>query len=127
MSDSNTLRPHHALCTAFFEGKGYSDGFVQNMTRVIERLERDDPTLTVTSAPDIICSHCPNLRGSECVTEKKVQRYDNAVLDICGLQCGQSIQWSSLKRLTRDRIIKPHKLDEICGDCNWQYICGGQL
>ena len=26
------LRPHHGMCLAYFEGKGYSDGFTVNMT-----------------------------------------------------------------------------------------------
>ena len=25
------IRPHHMLCMQFFEGKGYSDGFVASM------------------------------------------------------------------------------------------------
>lgn len=127
MSDNNVLRPHHALCTTFFEGKGYSGDFTENMERVIERLEQCDPILTIAAENDMICSHCPNSRGSSCVTEKKVQRYDNAVLRLCGLDNRQVIRWSELKKLVRENIIKPQRLDEVCGDCKWQYICGGQL
>ena len=29
------IRPHHGLCTAFFEGKGYSGDFVRNMANVL--------------------------------------------------------------------------------------------
>ena len=30
------LRPHHGLCIAFFEGKGYNQKFVENMTNVVQ-------------------------------------------------------------------------------------------
>ena len=125
MSGIESLRPHHALCTAFFEGKGYSDDFTAHMTEVIASLEADDPTLTVTAAPDTICSHCPNLRGEQC-SGVKADRYDAAVMGMCGLREGSTLKWSELKSLVRGRIIGAGRLSEVCGDCKWQYICGGK-
>lgn len=37
------IRPHHMLCMQFFEGKGYSDGFVASMAAIKEKLEKEDP------------------------------------------------------------------------------------
>ena len=34
------LRPHHGMCLAYFEGKGYSDGFTGNMQHMLELLEK---------------------------------------------------------------------------------------
>ena len=34
------IRPHHMLCMQFFEGKGYSDGFVASMAAIKEKLEK---------------------------------------------------------------------------------------
>ena len=33
------LRPHHGMCLAYFEGKGYSDGFTVNMQKMLEFFE----------------------------------------------------------------------------------------
>lgn len=35
-----TLRPHHGMCLAYFEGKGYSSSFCVHMGEVLEKLER---------------------------------------------------------------------------------------
>ncbi|MCD7883612.1 MAG: DUF1284 domain-containing protein [Lachnospiraceae bacterium] len=32
------LRPHHGMCLAYFEGKGYSEGFIAHMQNVLELL-----------------------------------------------------------------------------------------
>lgn len=34
------IRPHHMLCMQFFEGKGYSDGFVASMAAIKENLKK---------------------------------------------------------------------------------------
>ncbi len=52
------LRPHHALCVGFFQGKGYSEAFVENMASVIGALRASDPLLTLRSAADPICGGC---------------------------------------------------------------------
>ena len=36
------IRPHHMLCMQFFEGKGYSDGFVASMAAIKEKLEKEN-------------------------------------------------------------------------------------
>ena len=35
------IRPHHMLCMQFFDGKGYSDGFVASMAAIKEKLEKE--------------------------------------------------------------------------------------
>ncbi len=43
------LRPHHGMCLAYFEGKGYSDGFTVNMQKMLEFFEKGaDIELTVS-------------------------------------------------------------------------------
>ena len=34
------IRPHHMLCMQFFEGKGYSDGFVASMAAIKKNLKK---------------------------------------------------------------------------------------
>ena len=59
------LRPHHGMCLAYFEGKGYSDGFTGNMQHMLELLEKGaDVEMAVFG--DEICKACPNLKHGVC-------------------------------------------------------------
>ena len=118
------LRPHHALCAGFFRGKGYSEAFVENMSAVIGTLRASDPLLTLRSAADPICGGCPHNSGGVCGHADKVEAYDAAVLALLGLQEGAEARWSELTARTRERILNPGRLKEVCGGCQWYGICG---
>jgi hypothetical protein len=49
------LRPHHLLCMLTFIGRGYSAGFVANLTAIVERLQRGE-AIVLTDGPDDICT-----------------------------------------------------------------------
>ena len=114
------LRPHHALCISFFEGKGYSDEFVKNMTEVIKIFESINPIVEITENADIICSKCPHCVNSRC-TGEKVTFYDRKVLEICSPS--KIIHWKDFHDSVRKNIIDSHRLEEVCGNCQWSYIC----
>lgn len=119
------IRPHHGLCIAFFRGEGYSESFTANMTSIISMLGCCCEIELVTAA-DSICAACPNSSGGRCASEQKVRRYDRQVLDLCGLESGQRIEWSEFARLVSVRIIEAGRLRGVCGDCEWAYICHGE-
>ena len=50
------IRPHHMLCMQFFEGKGYSDGFVASMAAIKEKLEKEDPQVEIVEGTDDVCN-----------------------------------------------------------------------
>ncbi|MCM1506806.1 MAG: DUF1284 domain-containing protein [Ruminococcus flavefaciens] len=110
------LRPHHALCIGFFEGKGYSREFTENMTEIIELLNGENPETEITTDSDIICRCCP---CTDC--HEKALSYDMKVIEICGLS--DKIKWEDLRHRVQKNIIKSGRLKEICGDCQWFYIC----
>ena len=114
------LRPHHALCTAFFIGKGYSSDFTQNMAHITEMLRSSLPDIRLTCGWDVICRGCPHSDGS---CGEKAPGYDLAVLEICGLAEGEQISWQELSGLVRERIIAGGRLSQVCGDCQWHGIC----
>ena len=118
------VRPHHGLCGEFFQGKGYSGEFVENMSAVLDRLNSSDPLVTLTVGTDRICCRCPHSKGGVCETVEKVTRYDNAVLELCGLSDGDVLRWREFRNMVRKKIISPGLLSEVCGDCIWFYICG---
>lgn len=55
---SISLRAHHGLCLHFFQGKGYSEAFVENMARKKAMLE-ENPLVRLTDQADEICRACP--------------------------------------------------------------------
>ena len=117
-----TIRPHHGMCLAFFQGKGYSGGFTAHMAQVKESLEQD-PAVRLVVGGDEICTCCPNLRGGVCTAADKVERYDRAVLAACGLEDGAVLPWRRFAQLVDGRILAPGRRQEICGDCQWDTLC----
>ena len=117
------LRAHHALCIGFFRGRGYSPAFVENMVALVGALRSSDPFLTLQSAPDGLCRHCPHNRGGICESVGRVSRYDAAVLRLLGLEDGATLPRSALAALVRQRITEAGRLGEVCPDCQWHAIC----
>ena len=89
------IRPHHMLCMQFFEGKGYSDGFVASMAAIKEKLENED----------------------------SVRQHDKRVYDKVIETVGNSAKWSSITKAIRENIIDSGKMRETCGKCQWSDIC----
>lgn len=123
MSEPLLLRPHHALCIRFFEGKGYSREFIRHMADVIETIGRDDPAITLVDGCDILCSECPHNTGGVCDHDKKVQGIDQRALELTGLSIGDVLPRHDLLLRAYDSIIKAGRLKEVCRDCQWLSIC----
>ena len=123
MSEPLFLRPHHALCISFFEGKGYSEEFVRHMTGVVEHLQRNDPMVTLTGGCDVICEKCPHNTDGVCDTDDKVRGIDKRALSLMALSVGGTLPWHDLPRRAYDRIIGCSRLTEVCRDCQWLYLC----
>lgn len=117
------LRAHHALCIQFFEGRGYSDEFVQEMKEIIKILDESNPKVTVVKNCDIICRACPNNAGGACFFEQKVNNFDRRCLEICELQAEDKLSWSELKKCAFEKIVAANRLGEVCGDCEWFQLC----
>ncbi len=116
------LRAHHGMCLAFFEGKGYSTGFVKHMTQVQQALETN-PLVCVVCETDVICEACPNNKDGVCTDAQKVTSYDLGVLNACGLASGEIMPYHTFQALVYDNILTPGKRERICGDCQWNSLC----
>lgn len=116
------LRPHHALCIQFFEGKGYSEGFVSHMTDVIEKL-CDDTEIEITNDCDMICSACPENADGICRSADKVSGIDKRAAEYMGIKTGERSPWRRISALAMDKIIDKGKLKDVCRDCKWIDIC----
>ena len=120
------VRPHHGMCLAFFQGRGYSDGFTAHMAQVRDQLLREDPQVCLCPGTDVICGPCPNNGHGMCSAAEKVERYDRSVLERCGMRPGQRIRWSRVSALVEERILSPGLREQICGDCQWNELCAAQ-
>ncbi len=116
------IRAHHGMCFSFFQGKGYSGEFTENMQKMKEKLEQN-PTVVLLQETDDVCACCPNNRQGRCLSMEKVERYDSQVLALCGLAPGDQMRWKEFERLVREKILTPGRREEICGDCEWSDLC----
>ena len=114
------IRAHHAMCLTFFQGKGYSGAFTENMARMKEILE-ENPVISIGDGYDDICAACPNKATETCAV--KASRYDREVLRRCGLCAGQRLSYREFSGNVIETILKPGKRKEICGDCQWSSLC----
>ena len=120
--ESMILRAHHGMCLAFFRGKGYSEEFTEHM-KEISALVKQNPQVRIVAECDIICSKCPNLCSGQCDSEEKVIRYDNGVLDACGISENTVMPYASFAAAVEEKILQAGRREDICGDCQWSEIC----
>ena len=122
MNSITTLRPHHALCVLFFEGKGYSPAFIENMTAI---LAEPSQMVHITMGCDSLCRDCPHNQDGICDDEVKVAQFDQQVLDLSGeiFQDEQAKFLSELCQSVYDTILRQGRLAEVCGECEWAPLC----
>ena len=122
--DALLLRPHHGMCMAYFQGKGYSEDFTAHMTETLAKMARSNPYVFLNISADTLCTHCPFLRpGGKCESQDKVCRYDREVLAMCKLPEGSVLRARQFRKLVKDRILTPGARESICGDCSWNKLC----
>lgn len=116
------LRPHHGLCVQFFQGEGYSLAYVEHLRAVIGLLNRG-ARIELVDTPDCICAACPHCVNGVCDDEAKVRRFDRKTLALSGFQSGDVMTFRKFARRMRYTVICQNKLFDVCGDCEWAYIC----
>ena len=72
---------------------------------------------------DEICSACPNNREGQCTDLTLVEKYDNAVLEACGLADGEQLAFDDFTEKVQNQLLVTGKRKEICGGCKWNGIC----
>ena len=114
------IRAHHGMCLSFFQGKGYSGEFVENMSRM-KAILAENPEIILMDGPDDICAACPNRQTETCA--EKASRYDREVLRRCGLSVGERLPYREFSRKVIETILRRGVRAEICGDCQWSSLC----
>lgn len=116
------VRAHHGMCFSFFQGKGYSGEFTENMWKMKESLAQNPEVLLVCGTDDV-CAHCPNNHGGVCESMEKVADYDAQVLALCGLYENDRLRWNDFAALVRGKIITAGRREHVCGGCQWSELC----
>lgn len=109
------LRPHHGMCLAYFKGMGYSDGFSVHMQEMLEIFQKG-AKIRLHADTDEICSACPNNEKGRCSSCSLVEKYDIAVLDLCGLKKEQVMDFDAFTAKVQKEILSSGKRKEICGN-----------
>lgn len=117
------LRPHHALCSQFFTGHGYSKEFVENMTDILNLLNTKNPKIKFVDCCDDICSSCPNNKNGNCRDENKIREMDKGCLDEFNFNIDEELYWNDIKSKVMDKIDSQSSLPSICDNCQWLSIC----
>jgi len=119
-----SLRAHHLLCLHGFQGLGYDERFVENMTAVCERIRAaPGPEIMVVDEPDDICAPCPHEVGGACgksgpEAETRARELDHRVMQRLGIYPGQTFSCEEIMALVLDKIT-PEDLTIVCEGCEW--------
>lgn len=124
------LRPHHLLCTQTFLGKGYSEEFVENMTRITNILRTEkSQEIELTFSCDSLCAFCPNRIRSDpgycCTDDSKVLTYDQNIIHTFHLE-EKTYIYAELIRIINSAIT-PDLFSYLCKDCSWKTICENNI
>ena len=118
------LRGHHLLCLKGFQGYGYSEDFVENMTEINQARKRENTTVTLTDSPDDICKCCPNLKDNLCENHSQNERIvqmDKEVLK--RLDTSKEYPAAELFEKIDGIFNSKESVCEICFNCSWHEKC----
>ena len=118
------LRAHHLVCFQHFEGKGYSDEFVANLSSILATLKANPecPNITILDRCDDVCRCCPNRQNNICQTEEYVKSLDQSFLSILRFSVDEVISYSqAIEHI--ERFLSGQQFVKTCSNCQWYGIC----
>lgn len=113
------LRGHHLFCLLGYRGMGYSQEYVENMTRLHQTL-RANPKIKIqlVKGPDQLCEKYPNSGECHCEHDNIYER-DSAIIEKLGIRIGQILNWEDIESLIRKNIV-PSDIQIVCESCSWR-------
>ena len=118
------LRGHHLLCLQGFQGYGYDNHFVENMTEINQIRKLEDTTVCLTNSPDDICKACPNLKDNLCqnnIQNERIISMDNEVLS--KLNPSKDYNAQDLFKKVEKTFNSKESVEKICSKCMWHKEC----
>ncbi|EWG12819.1 DUF1284 domain-containing protein [Cytobacillus firmus] len=113
------LRGHHLFCLLGYRGMGYSQEYVENMTRIHQTL-RDNPRtwIQLVKGPDYLCAKYPNSGEYHCEHDDIYER-DAVILEKLGLNIGQILYWQDIESNIQKYAL-PSDIQTVCETCSWR-------
>ncbi|WP_419881677.1 DUF1284 domain-containing protein [Peribacillus sp. B-H-3] len=113
------LRGHHLFCLLGYRGMGYSEEYVENMTRLHQTL-RDKPQtlILLVKGPDQLCEKYPNSGKYHC-QDDNIYEKDAIILEKMGLKIGQILSWMDIESSIR-KFVVPSDIQIVCKTCSWR-------
>jgi len=121
------IRAHHLLCILGFRGLGYSEGFVSNMRRVVERLRsQPEAALEIIDSEDCICTACPHNSSEGCVHDRnfdgRTRKRDAIVFRRLDMTPGAEITVGSVYDRIKEHFTPDVMREEVCPECEWERL-----
>jgi hypothetical protein len=118
------IRGHHLLCLKGFQGYGYDESFVENMTEVDNLRKLPDTIISLTDSPDDICRLCPNLKDNICedkIQNERIISMDRKVLK----KIDTTKEYNSIElfHIVDEIFSTKESVSEICFNCIWHEKC----
>lgn len=118
------LRGHHLVCLHFFKGEGYSREFIENLSDVLSKVEKDEEIEVVEGADDV-CRACPSLQAGKCASkpdaEQEVRKLDRMAMDRLGIEVGGKVLWRDVKTVIY--ATTNEWFAAYCRGCEWERVC----
>ncbi|MFD0047981.1 DUF1284 domain-containing protein [Actinomycetes bacterium NPDC127524] len=113
------LRGHHLFCLLGYRGMGYSEEYVENMTRLHQTLRAKPNTLILlVKGPDQLCEKYPNSGKYHC-QDDNIYEKDAMILEKMGLKIGQILSWMDIESSIR-KFVVPSDIQTVCKSCSWR-------
>ena len=113
------LRGHHLFCLLGYQGMGYSEEYVENMTSLHQMLREEPETwVQLIEGPDQLCEKYPNSGKYHC-QDQHIGDRDRVILEKLGLKIGQIIKWKEIETSIQKNVV-PSDIEAVCETCSWR-------
>jgi uncharacterized protein len=113
------LRGHHLFCLLGYRGMGYSQEYVENMTKLHQTLRNNPETwIEIVKGPDQLCDKYPNTGEYHCQNQNIYER-DAVILEKMHLKIGQTHKWKDIEARIQEHV-SPTDIPIICETCSWR-------
>jgi uncharacterized protein len=113
------LRGHHLFCLLGYRGMGYSQEYVENMTRLHQTLRENPKTLIeLVKGPDQLCEKYPNTGDYHCQDANLYER-DAVILKRMDLHIGEILKWEDIEARIKRHVV-PTDIQIVCETCHWR-------
>ena len=112
------------MCLQGFQGYGYDEDFVKNMTKINRMRKSAGTTVSLADSPDDICRSCPNLKGNLCGNHKQNERIISMDREVLSkLNTAKEYDAPDLFEEVAKIFNSKESVSEICSECVWHKEC----